>query len=43
MRVKKLEAISSTFSCAKQPERKYASCIAEISSHPLENSKEVGV
>ena len=43
VRVKKLEAISSTFSCAKQPERKYASCIAEISSHPLENSKEVAV
>jgi len=42
--VKKLEAISSSvFSCAKTPERKYASSIAEISSHPPENSKEVAV
>jgi hypothetical protein len=42
MLVKKLEAISSSaFSCAKPPERKYASSISEISSHPPENSKEV--
>ena len=33
--IKKLEVISSSaFSCAKPPERKYASSIAEISSHP---------
>jgi hypothetical protein len=41
--VKKLEASSSAFSCATPPERKYASSISEISSHPPENSKEVAV
>jgi hypothetical protein len=42
--VKKLEAISSSvFSCAKPPERKYASSLAKIPSHPPGNSKEVAV